>query len=97
MEARLIPRQTSADRRVVAAQPIAEATAAQCRHPQTDTRHLLFGLAMSDGMAAELLRQAGVSVEALPEAAGELPVQLQAPRRTSRVAERIRDLIQIGD
>ena len=56
---------------------VAEATAAECRHRQMDTRHLLLGLAMSDGMAAELLRQAGVSVEALRSRLGGLPPMCQ--------------------
>jgi ATP-dependent Clp protease ATP-binding subunit ClpC len=62
---------------LVRAIEVAEATAAECRHPQMDTRHLLLGLAMSDGLAAELLRQAGVSVEALRSRLGGLPPMCQ--------------------
>jgi ATP-dependent Clp protease ATP-binding subunit ClpC len=43
----------------------AQALAADLGHPEVDARHLLLGLAASEGPAAEVLRQAGVSVAAL--------------------------------
>ncbi len=43
----------------------AEAMADELGHREVDGRHLLSGLAAGDGLAAELLREAGVTMEAL--------------------------------
>jgi ATP-dependent Clp protease ATP-binding subunit ClpA len=56
-------------RALACAEPIAD----ECGHPQVDTRHVLIGLAAGEGLAAEVLRQAGVSVEALRARLGALP------------------------